>query len=294
MFEITDLCAQDFEMLGNEMVLDTDLLRRARELPGQIIIKAAGNMAYPVGLRTERLATEVQALARQSGQTFEHVAGLGADSRTMIGAGALHGVPVIVSAPQLVGGGMVGMCIGDSISVKRRCALMAQMLSEADVIIESGVALTQEIHDGPFETYTGHGIWARWDGTKTYSLSGKTLVRIDLDPNLEAAWLLERHGGSVQDSIDAGLPKTKTLNVPFRMEMSGFARLEGSIPLIADLGAVWPIIALRCAEQLGIKLDFLSYPQESEPGKAMRNWIVDSVHILDRSLMHQRLQEHGN
>ena len=22
--------------------------------------------------------------------------------------------------------------------------------------------LTQEIHDGPFETYTGHGLWAAW------------------------------------------------------------------------------------------------------------------------------------
>jgi hypothetical protein len=288
MFEITLLDAADLALLQQEMVLDTDLLQRAQALPGQVLIKAAGNMAYPVGLRTERLAMEVQTLAQRRGAPFERVAGLGADPRTMIGAGAQRDVPVIVSVPQLVGGGMVGLCIGDSISLKRRSALIARMLAEASVIIESGVALTQEIHDGPFETYTGHGLWASWEGIETYSLRGKTLVRIDLDANLERVWQLERGAGGVQQSIDAGLPKTKTLNVPFRMEMSGFARLEGSIPLIGDLGVLWPVIAARAAERLGISLDFLPAPQESVPGQEMREWIVENVRLLDRQRMRER------
>ena len=60
----------------------------------------------------------------------------------------------------MVGGGAVGLAIGDSISITERSARIANILGEADIIIESAVALTQEIHDGPFETYTGHGIWA--------------------------------------------------------------------------------------------------------------------------------------
>ena len=66
---------------------------------------------------------EVEALARLHGLPFERVAGLGADPRTMIGAAAAAGVPALVSVPQLVGGGAVGMAIGDSIPLKQRSAL---------------------------------------------------------------------------------------------------------------------------------------------------------------------------
>jgi hypothetical protein len=293
LFEVTLLPDSELESLAGELVLDLDLVRRARGLSGAAIIKAAGNMAYPMGLRTERLALEVGALARAHGLPFEQVAGLGADPMTMIGAGARMGVPVLVTVPQLVGGGAVGMAIGDSISISRRSALMAEMLAGAQLIIESGVALTQEIHDGPLETYTGHGIWSAWEGEVTYSLRGKTLVRIDLDPNLERVWQLERSGAQVQQSIDMGLPKTKTFQVPFRMEMSGFARLESSIPIVADLGVVWPVLAWRAAKELKIELDFISYPQESEQGRRMRDWIVDHVGFLDRDRMLQRLRELG-
>ena len=73
------------------------------------------------------------------------------------------------------------------------------------MIIESGVALTQEIHDGPFETYTGHGLWAGWQGHFTYSLEGKRLIRIDLDPAVVffggGEWeLCKRLGGWVEPS----------------------------------------------------------------------------------------------
>ncbi len=97
----------------------------------------------------------------------------------------------------------------------------------------------------------------------------------------------------MQASIDKGLPKTKTFKVPFRMEMSGFARLEGSIPIVGDLGVIWPVLAWRAAEELGVRLEFLSYPQESEQGKRMREWIVESVGVLDRARMLERLKGGG-
>lgn len=290
-FEITLMDKETFEQIKREMLVDVELIEKALGLPGDVIIKAAGNMGYPMGLRTERIAREVESLARLTGKPFEYISGLGADERTMIGTGVRENIPVIVSAVQLIGGGVVGLSIGDSISFKQRSAMVASILNGADVIVESGVALTQEIHDGPFETYTGHGIWSAWEGAKTFSLKGKTLIRIDLDPNLEKAWQMERKGGSVQKAIDEGLPKTKFLEVPFRMEMSGFARLEDSIPIREDLGVVWPVITLKVSEKLGISLDFLSYPQETSAGKKMREWIVNNVKILNRELMYKRVTE---
>jgi hypothetical protein len=147
------------------------------------------------------------------------------------------------------------------------------------------VALTQEIHDGPFETYTGHGLWAQYSGQWTYSLAGKTVVRMDLDPNLELAWQRERAGGDVSRAIAEGLPKTKLLGVPFRMEMSGFCRLPGSLPLIGDIGALWPLLAARVTRELGIELDFLPYPQSTPQGQAMRERIVREVQPVSRATM---------
>lgn len=291
-FEITLMSGDLLKRLQKEMIIDVELVEKALTLDGETVIKAAGNMAYPIGLRTERIAIEIQSIAEREGVSFELVAGLGADARTMIGAGARSGVPVLVSIPQLIGGGMVGLAVGDSMPLKRRSDAIAKMLSAADVIVESGIALSQEIHDGPFETYTGHGIWSAWDGAPTYSLSGKTLARIDLDPTLERVWSLERRGSDVQSTIDKGLPKTKTFKVPFRMEMSGFARLEGSIPIVADLGVVWPVVAAGVADKLGVQLDFLSGPQESEHGRRTREWIVDKVGILDREEMVSGIRRH--
>lgn len=288
-FELTLMDETLMEEMALETPIDMALIQAAREAEGDIIIKAAGNMAYPLGLRTERIALEIESLARVSGNTFEYTAGCGADEYTMIGAGAIQAVPVVVSIPQLVGGGMVGLAIGDSISLKRRSGLIADLLSRAHVIIESGVALTQEIHDGPFETYLGHGIWSAWEGIKTYSLQHKSLVRIDLDPNLEAAWRMERNRSGVQEMIDRGLPKTKTSNIPFRMEMSGFARLENSLPVVGELGAIWPVLAYRVAEELGIELEFMSYPQETQEGVETREWIVENVIPLDLQKMKETI-----
>ena len=203
----------------------------------------------------------------------------------MIGAGARLGIPVVVSVPQLIGGGEVGLAIGDAISITRRCESIAGILAGADVIVESAIALAQEIHDGPFELYTGHGIWSAWRKKPTYSLAKKSLIRIDLDPNLEAAWLQERQGSQVQAAVDQGLPKTKLTGMPFRMEMSGFARLEGSIPITGDIGVVWPAIAAELEEALKLDLDFISAPQETAEGQRMREWIAAEVSFVDRAAM---------
>ncbi len=285
-FEITVLSEADRAELEREIPHGWDRYDRIMGADGTVIIKAAGNIAWPVGAYIETLAREAEVLARQAATTMEHIAGLGADPRTMIGAGARLGLPILVSVPQLVGGGEVGLAIGDAISITRRCQLIADTLSRADVIVESGLALAQEIHDGPFELYTGHGIWSAWRHKPTFSLEQKSLIRIDLDPNLEAAWLQERQCSKVQDAVDRGLPKTKLTGMPFRMEMSGFARLEGSIPITGDLGIVWPIIAVEVAEALGLDLDFLSAPQESPEGQRMRQFIAEEIRFLDRRSMY--------
>ena len=93
-----------------------------------MVIKAAGNMAYPMGLRTEKIAEEILSLSRQSGLPFETIAGWGCDSRTMLGMGAEKGLPVLVTIPQMVGGGHVGLAVGDSIPVAERSRRIADML----------------------------------------------------------------------------------------------------------------------------------------------------------------------
>jgi len=287
LFEATLMPDGFLEQIEEEMPVDKTLLENIHSLDGSTIIKAAGNMAYPLGLRTENLAKEILFIAKSKGVPFEKVAGAGADARTMLGAAYVKGIPILVTIPQLVGGGMVGLAIGDSISLTERATKVAKMLQSADVIIESAVALTQEIHDGPFETYTGHGLWSRWEGYDTYSLQDKVLIRIDLDPSLRKAWEFEKQSNKVQAAIDQGLPKTKLMSIPFRMEMSGFARLDKSIPVVADLGVAWPIIAFRLEQELGISLDFISYPQQSPEGQEMRKWIVENVKPIVRKKLFQ-------
>ena len=286
-FEVTKITSGLMKELQKEMILDTQLIEKVLMDEGDEIIKAAGNMAYPMGLRTENLAKEILLIAKSKGLSFEEVAGAGADELTMLGAARKRGIPCLVSVPQLIGGGMVGIAVGDSISIMERTTRIAKMLGSADVIIESAVALTQEIHDGPFETYTGHGIWADWEGYETYSLDGKTLIRIDLDPNLKKAYDFEHESSVVQEAINKGMPKTKLMNIPFRMEMSGFARLENSIPVIGDIGIIWPIMAYFLEKQLDLKLDFMSFPQQSPEGKKMRDWIVEHIHPVKKEKLYK-------
>ncbi len=92
-------------------------------------------------------------------------------------------------------------------------------------------------------------------------------------------------------AIADGLPKTKTFKVPFRMEMSGFARHEGSLAIIGDLGMVWPLIASRAAQRLGVQLQFMSYPQQTEAGRKMRETIVNEIRPFSRRKMLEALRE---
>jgi hypothetical protein len=286
-FEITELTPDQRASISSEIPDGWNLWDGIQARGGASLIKAAGNMAWPMGPRTERLAREAETIARARRQPLERIAGIGADPRTMIGAGADRDVPVLVSVPQLVGGGEVGLAIGDSISITDRSRLVAETLAKADVIIESAIALSQEVHDGPFELYTGHGIWSAWQGGYSYSLQDKTLVRIDLDVNLERAWRQERESAQVQQAVDKGLPKTKITGIPFRMEMSGFARLEGSLPVTGDIGVAWPVLASHMEELLGLRLDFISAPQETTEGRQMRTWIADNIRPVDRARMLQ-------
>jgi hypothetical protein len=293
-FELTLMEDEEIREIGQHTAIDWTLIEKLKQSPGKAVIKAAGNLGYPMGLWLEQFALEILSLAQKHGRSFEEVAGLGADERTMLGIGAKRGLPVLVTVPQLIGGGAVGLSIGDSLTLTERSRRLAHLLDSADVIIESGVALTQEIHDGPFETYTGHGLWSAWQGQSHFSLAGKTLIRIDLDPALEQVWEIERGGAAVTQAIADGLPKTKTFKLPFRMEMSGFARHEGSLPLIGDLGTLWPLLAWKCAAALGVDLQFLSYPQQSDPGKAMREEIVRQVKPLNRTRILEALEALGS
>ncbi|MCD8262950.1 MAG: hypothetical protein LUD02_01360 [Tannerellaceae bacterium] len=81
----------------------------------------------------------------------------------------------------------------------------------------------------------------------------------------------------------------KLTKIPFRMEMSAFARHEGSLPVIGDIGKIWPIVAYDVAKELGIELDFISSSQDTDAGQEMRNWIVEHVKPLDRQLMLTKL-----
>jgi hypothetical protein len=286
--EVSIISEERLREYQGEIPLDISLYRRMRRAKGTVIIKVAGNMAYPTGLRTERLARDVLALAKHRGIPFEQMAGYGADSLTMIGAGAERSTPVLVTVPQLVGGGEVGLAIGDSISISERCHRIARLIESADVIIESALALSQEVHDGPFELFTGHGIWADWEGEWTYSLGKKKIVRIDLDPNLEKAWDQERRSKMVSEAVQRGLPKTKLMRIPFRMEMSGFARIPGSLPIVGDIGEIWPLLATGVSDALDVKLEFMSYKQSLPPGKRMREWIVKNIEPVNRDLMIER------
>jgi len=290
-FEVSLISEKLLEAYQREVFIDIPLYRRMRRAKGNTIIKVAGNMAYPTGLRTERLARDVLALSKRCGLPFEQVAGYGADPYTMLGAGAQNQLPVLVTVPQLVGGGEVGLCIGDAIPITDRCQRMANLLAGADVIIESALALSQEIHDGPFERFTGHGVWADWEGGWTYSLKDKKILRIDLDANLETAWKKERSSGMVSGAVDKGLPKSISMHIPFRMEMSGFARIPGSLPIVGDIGEIWPIMATKVADTLGVKLDLMSYKQSLPAGQRFREWIVRNVKPVDRDRMFAEMKK---
>ena len=78
------------------------------------------------------------------------------------------------------------------------------------------------------------------------------------------------------------------MRIPFRMEMSGFARLENSIPIEGDIGVIWPVMAHLIEQRMGINLDFMSYPQQTRQGREMRKWIVQNIRPADREIICKR------
>jgi hypothetical protein len=69
------------------------------------------------------------------------------------------------------------------------------------------------------------------------------------------------------------------------MEMSGFSRLESSLPVVGDIGVIWPVLACKVADGLGVELDFVSHPQQTPEGRAMRAWIVEEIKPICRAKM---------
>ena len=64
---------------------------------------------------------------------------------------------------------------------------------------------------------------------------------------------------------------------------------EGAVP--SDSGLLGPIEVKAIADALGIELEFMSYKQETEEGRAMREWIVENVRPLDRAEMLKKYRE---
>lgn len=275
--EVAQCSESDLAEMGNVIDMDMEYFRILESAPGHSIIKAAGNIAYPTGLWSECISEDICNKARKENVSWEKCAGMGCDPKTLLGACARKSVPFWVSVPQLIGGGSTGLLIGDSCSITERTLGVAKTLEKADLIIESGLALAQEIHDGPWECATGHGIWAAYRKKQTFSLKDKHIYRIDLDKALDVAWKQQRSHAAVSNAVDKGSPKTKSLGIPFRMEMSGFCRLPHSVPIIGDLAVIWPLLAIGVEEALGIELPFVSAPQNTPEGKKMREWIVENV-----------------
>ena len=110
-------------------------------------------------------------------------------------------------------------------------------------------------------------------------LADKHIIRIDLDLNLERDCLRRRY----QRRLKKG--QAKGTGLLFRMEMSGFVRIPGNIPIISDIETVWSILALKVAEKPDIGLDLISHNQSTEKGRKMRKCIVDKVRPVDRKLV---------
>jgi hypothetical protein len=56
--------------------------------------------------------------------------------------------------------------------------------------------------------------------------------------------------------------------------------------MVGDIGEIWPILAVKVADRLGVKLDFMSYKQSLPAGLDMREWIVKHVEPVDRRRMY--------
>ena len=108
-FEVTQLEAAQREAVAKEMPHGWDIYDALLASPGQSVIKAAGNMAWPMGLRTERLAREIQSGAAQYGVSLERFAGWGAGASVSAArAAATEVTSISATAAAAVSGGASG------------------------------------------------------------------------------------------------------------------------------------------------------------------------------------------
>lgn len=49
-----------------------------------------------------------------------------------------------------------------------------------------------------------------------------------------------------------------------------------------------PVLAQEVTERLGLVLEFMSYPQETELGREMREWIVEAIKPIEHEKIHRR------
>lgn len=73
--------------------------------------------------------------------------------------------------------------------------------------------------------------------------------------------------------------------------MSGFARIPNSLPIVGDIGVVWPILATMVADALDVKLEFMTYKQTLPEGVKMREWIVKHVEPINRDRLIARVKD---
>src|SRR5262245_50354352 len=70
-FELTLMDDDAIRAIGEHIPIDWALIEKLKQAPGKTIIKAAGNLGYPMGLWLEHFAREILVLAHRHGISFE-------------------------------------------------------------------------------------------------------------------------------------------------------------------------------------------------------------------------------
>ena len=65
-FELTEMSDEAIAAIARHIDIDMGLIERLKAEPGKTIIKAAGNLGYPMGLWMEHLAMEIATLGPHS------------------------------------------------------------------------------------------------------------------------------------------------------------------------------------------------------------------------------------
>ena len=113
-------------------------------------------------------------------------------------------------------------------------------------------------------------------------------------PNTRSVARLLQHIIEAQKFLvgEVSQPDTNLLRRPFAdqikhyaPEVSGINDKDGLLNLLRASMEDAETQLTAAADELGLKLDFMSAPQETAEGKRMREWIADAIQFEDRSLM---------